>query len=249
MKEKGAFLMTPTPIFVSLIFGFGGFEACYSPRGLGQEVEVTQRNVGASPRKNGKELLRLVETFSGAEGHESDEAWRKLNAYPRQELINTLRQVSGDLPQDDRRRVLVAFVLCCFDYEYKDNRQIIINSLTAEPAYRDFYHDWSADLVNRLINRGDKELLTHLFAATEWADGAFSASLSGYLSTHMKNDPYTFLSTLRSEPELTRQRVYRQIRRDELLSKEDVRKLRTYLSSVNRESDLSQVAKEMLEAL
>lgn len=251
MRAKGPLLIAPMPILVYMAFSFGRFEACYSPRSLSHGVEVAQHNsvAAATPRRDRKEVLKLVKTFSGAEGEESDAAWVKLSAYPRQELIDTLRQTSGDLPPDDHHRVLVAFVLCCFDYEYKDNRQIIINSLTEKPAYRDFYADWPADLINRLINRSDKELLTHLFAATEWADGAFSASLSGYLSTHMKDDPHTFLSALRLEPEPTRQRVYRQIRRDELLSEEDVRKVRTYLSSVNRESDLSQVAKEMLAAL
>jgi hypothetical protein len=53
---------------------------------------------------------------------------------------------------------------------------------------------------------------------------------------------------LGKEPYATRNKVYYLFTHDEMLAKEDLRQIREQLLSLNRESELSQVAHEMLIA-
>jgi hypothetical protein len=214
-------------------------------------VQPTQRANGgqSAPRlTDDKELLRLVEVYAGS-GEDSNGAWDKLNSYPRQDLVNHLLKVRSSLPTDDYHRALIAFVLCNLNYDYENNRKIILDSFTDTAVYKTPFADWAGNLIDRLIERGDHELLPTLFKATGWADGALAASLSGYLTKYLKRDPSMFLSKLAAEPTLTRRGVYQRILNDELLTEEDKAQIKVYLKSIPPGSPMKRVADEMYTAL
>jgi len=140
------------------------------------------------------------------------------------------------------------FCLVQPDYDYETNREIVRSSLSNPPAYEHFYADWPAALINSLIERGDIDLISQLFASANWADGAASIDLSGYFTKDFRKYPRDFLLRLGKEPYAIRNKVYYLFMHDEMLSKEDVRQIREQLLSLNRESELSQIAHEMLIA-
>jgi hypothetical protein len=234
------------PIFLAMLAGF--LICCSSPEHSGQNAEA--KNKGQSPAKEteGEDLIKFVEVYSGS-GADSGEAWSKLNSYPREDLISRLLRISDALPQNDHHRALIAFVLCNLDYHYSDNRKVIVNSFTDAPVYEHPFADWAGSMIDRLIERGDNDLLSNLFHATEWADGALASSLSGYLTKHLKDDPNAFLLRLKLEPKGIRYGVYRQILSDELLTDEDKTRIKVYLESVPSDSPTKRVAKEMSVAL
>ena len=221
---------------------------CYVPASPGQRYEVSQTT--EMPSKNTDlELITEIEKFSGSgDSSVSDEAWKRINSYPRQDVIDRLKRLYTSLPEDDHHRVLIAFVLCNLDEDYQTNKQVVLSSLTPKPYYKHFYGDWAAALLIRLIQRGDKSLLPHIFAAAEWSDGAMSEELSGFFVEEMKNEPEMFLSNLKAMPLRTRHKVYK-LFDESVLSDEDQRNIKEYLISVPKNSATAQIAKEMLKAL
>ena len=225
----------------------GLLSGCQPFRSSTQRAGALQSNSSRTAMEiDDKELMALVVKFSGTDNDEASESWEKLTAYPRQELLEHLLQISHTLREDDHHRVSIAFVLCNLNYEYQANKEILVSALVAAPPYQGLYSDWAAELINRLIERGDKELISNLFTATRWADGAFAASLSGYLTRHFKRDPHNFLLRLKTHPKEIRHSVYELFLSDEMLTTEDIENVKVYLQSVRQEPDLSQVANEML---
>jgi hypothetical protein len=148
---------------------------CRSTGNVSQQRSIDQSTEADS------DLLEVVKQFCGDESKAPD-AWQKLSSYPPPELSQRLFRIFRSLPENDHRRVLIAFVLCNLNYDYETNREIVRSSLSKPPAYEHFYADWPAALINRLIERGDIDLISQLFASANWADGAASTDLSGYFT-------------------------------------------------------------------
>jgi hypothetical protein len=210
-----------------------------------QNVNSQNRSTPKSGELDEAEIIKLVVTFSGDEDEESAEAWKKLSSYPPQQLTGKLVQISRSLPEDDHHRVLIAFVLCNLNYDYQTNREVVASSLSEKSRYQHF-DDWAAGLIYKLFEKGDKELLPLLFIGTKWSDGAFSTSLSGYLTKSFTKDPNFFLLKLREQPKTIRNHVYDLFFRDEMLTEDDRKQIKAQLQAVPKKSDLSQVAQEML---
>ena len=172
-----------------------------------QNVNSQNRSTPKSEELDEAEITKLVVTFSGDEDEESAEAWKKLSSYPPQQLAGKLLQISRSLPEDDRHRVLIAFILCNLNYDYQTNSEIVSSSLSEKSRYKHF-DDWAAALIFRLIEKGDKDLLPLLFASTKWSDGAFSTSLSGYLTKSFTKDPHFFLRKLGEQLKIIRYLTY-----------------------------------------
>jgi len=215
----------------------------------GLEPSARQKEDVTSPMQISDDQLMSLVSRIVAGADERSEAWNALNTTPREELISRLQQIRNAIPEDDHRRVSVAFVLCLLASDYENNKSAIVRDLLKEPHNKNPYNDWEAELVHRLIVRGDSHLLPTLFETTVWADGAMAASLSGYLTYHMRNRPEQFLLELKAQREEIRQDVYERLMQDELLTKEDLASIKRYLESVPKTSPISDVAHEMLTAV
>lgn len=197
-----------------------------------------------------KELLEMVDRFAAYVSETGQDAWRKIDSCPRDDLISSLLRIQNSLTENDIRRINIAFVLCNLNYDYQTNRQVIISALTKIPFYIDpktgvvLPVDAAGELIGRLIRRGDKDLLTVLLKAAQWADGAFAEGLGDTFSFALQSDPEDFLGRLKSEPNKIRQRVYGLL--DLSLSTESRKQVNAYLLSVPRNSPIAQISKEML---
>ena len=110
------------------------------------------------------------------------------------------------------------------------------------------YGDWAVNLVTRLMNLGDRELLGPLFEVSEWSDGAMSEELAGSYSQALVNDPEGFLRLLSSQSEATRSRVMRLLKFNSLTTDENA-KVKSYLQNVSRRSSLRRIAEQTLRAV
>ena len=178
-------------------------------------------------------------------GENGQAAWRKLQTYPRNNLIHALSDMRASLPKDSPMQYSLAFVLCNLDHEYRANVQVIVSALTNVPHNQNYYADIAAGMLSRLIHRGDKDLLRVLFAAVPWSDAALSEGLSDTFAEELRSDSKEFLLKLKDEPKETRSKVYRLIDSGSLTA-EDIRKLRGQLVSLSGRAPLSQVARELL---
>ena len=191
-----------------------------------------------------KTLIEQIRQFARDEGALGKEAWGKLNAFPRQELISSLTSIQKATPEGDPLGVDIAFALCNLDHEYQANRQVIVSAFT-KPNQHAFSEE---RLISRLVRRGDKELLPVLFSAVERSDGALSEGLSDTFADQIRSDPESFLLKLKAEQPRIRQKVY-ELLDETVLSEEDITKAKKYLASVSIDASIAPVAKEMLEAL
>jgi hypothetical protein len=191
-----------------------------------------------------KPLIDQVRKFARDEGAGGKEAWKELNAHPRQELIGSLTSIQKATPEGDTLGVDIAFVLCHLDHEYQANRQLIVSAFTKSNR-----HALDEErLLSRLVGRGDKELLPVLFSAVEWSDGALSEGLSDTFAEQIRSDPEKFLLKLKAERPEIRQKVYGLL--DEtVMSEEEMKKVKEYLASVPKDAAIAPVATEMLKAL
>lgn len=194
------------------------------------------------------QLMSIVKQIAAGADEESD-SWKALNATSHEELVARLQRIQRAMPAENRERVSLAFVLCLLSYEYENNKDIILLDFSKEPHQKNSNADWEAELIHRLIVRGDTRLLPVLFEAAMWADGALAASLSGYLTYHLQKRPEQFLVELRPKSYAIRRGVYGRISSDELLQQKDLYSIMRYLESVPRNSALFGVAQEMLVSL
>lgn len=212
-------------------------------------AEPARSDRAESPARNADgSLLAAVEEFAASGGARTDRAWRKISSYSRDDLVGRLNRISGALPEHDRRRVLIAFLLCNIDQDYPLNKKIVVSSLEPKSGYRQFYGDWATGLTIRLVQRGDRSLLPHLFAAAEWSDGAMSEELSGFFIEEIRTEPAAFLSELKDATPQVRQQVYRVMSAD-IFSAEDRKELDRALTSAAGNTATAPVAREMLRAL
>lgn len=191
-----------------------------------------------------KDLLMQVRLFSEDIGEIGRRAWRKLENYPRHELIKELSRIQGST-SDESVRADIAFVFCNLGHEYPKNRAILIfafkHSLEEGRGPAEDYEG----LIDRLIRKGDRSLLRNLFAAAPRSDGALSEGLAGTFADQMERSPEQFLAALKSEPRAVRREVY------ELLSyaMSDNDKIMEVLRAVPRDSPIAGMAEEMAQEL
>jgi hypothetical protein len=213
------------------------------PSSQSSEVNAVSRQ---SP--SDEDILKEVETFASSDATASAKAWKILDSYRQQNLVNNLIRLYASTSSDDYHRVLIAFTFCKLNYEYATNRGIVLSALTKQSPFKRFYGDWAASLVHRLLLGGDKEVLANLFTAAEWSDGAMSEELSGAYSDAIRNDPQTFLRSLASQSENTRRQVYALLT-DNSLTKDESERVKTFLKSVPPASELHRTAQEAIKAL
>ena len=195
-----------------------------------------------------KDLMEEIERFAGSQDKARREVWSRLESYPRKELIDSLARIQRTIPTDDHRSLEIAFLLCNLNYEYQTNRRIVMSALTKK-RNKDIPPDFAAELIIRLIQRGDKDLLSGLFVTADWADGAMADDLSGIFIEEMRTGSEAFLSKLKAEPLTIRSRIYRLIFNETTITTEDIRTIKTYLLNVTADSEVYPVAKEMLKVL
>lgn len=195
-----------------------------------------------------KQLLEEIIQFASSDESVSGPAWRVLKSHDRSKLIEDLTRIRDAAAPDDGNRVLIAFTLCALRHEYAANRKIVVSALSRKSSFKNVYGDWAVNLVTRLMNLGDRELLGPLFEVSEWSDGAMSEELAGSYSQALVNDPEGFLRLLSSQSEATRSRVMRLLKFNSLTTDENA-KVKSYLQNVSRRSSLRRIAEQTLRAV
>ena len=192
------------------------------------------------------DLVDQIEAFSTDVGELGEAALKQLQAYPRPELIerlSRLRDTSSQDEQDEFIQIDIAFVLCNLDQDYQANRDIIVSAFNQSPDTADLYESQ----IDRLIQRGDKELLQVLFAVVPESDGDLSESLADTFAEQMKTSTEAFLKQLGTQPRTTRSKVSDLI--NSATSGQDKLDIEASLKSFPKSSPLAGLAKEMLSDL
>jgi hypothetical protein len=177
------------------------FIGCHS----NQQKNINISSQEISSQKFDKDVLEQIYEFSTDEGESGQEARNQLFSYPREDLLASLQRLQNQKPEDEVLRVYIAFVLCNFNYEYNTNRQIISTAFNTSFDYADRFEG----ILARLIDRGDEDLLPVLFAVVSKADGSLAEGLGSTFGTQMKKNPEQFLSKLKSQPQVVKQKVYK----------------------------------------
>ena len=189
------------------------------------------------------DLRRYVQEFANDEGPIGNDAWNKLNSQPKQQLIDTLLGIRRETPPEDPLFIDASFVLCNLDYEYEANKDVIVLAFrrTGKEALGE------ERMIDRLIRRGDVKLLSVLFSAVKYSDGALSEGLSDTFATQLREHPVEFLRQLSIQPASERLQVYEIM--GAALSSNDLCKVDEALRSYPKSSEIKSVAQEMLAAL
>jgi hypothetical protein len=111
------------------------------------------------------------------------------------------------------------------------------------------YSDWADGLIYRLYEKGDKELISNLFTNSKWADGAGATGLSGYLTKSFAKDPRFFLLKLKEQPKEVKHEVYNLFFRDEMLTEEEIKRIKAQLQGIPRKSEEYEIAQEMYDSI
>jgi hypothetical protein len=224
------------------VHGVGGL--AYAISREQNELEA-QYSMPQTKKMPDAELMALVKTFSEDVGPDGEAAWQKLQAYPRNELINHVIARRDTLPSDDHTRYQFAFLLCNLGYKYHFNVKQIESALVSQSGRPSNDADTAAIMLGRLLRRGHKELLNVLFSAAPSSDGSLSEALSDVLFDQLRNNTSNFLIELRDEPRAIRFRVY-QLVNDGPVSRKDLQHLKAKLQLLSRSSGIAEVAKEAL---
>jgi hypothetical protein len=221
-----------------------GASACVTREKPNRQAINAQKNMPSqSTTISDSELTALIKTFSEDMGPEGQAAWRKLQSYPREDLIKSVLALRASLGKDDPRRYSIAFVLCNFDYEYSANVKQVVSALTSNGAH--YYADSAATMLGRLVHRGDKDLLKVLFDAAPASDASLAEALSDAFSDELRSNPNEFLTQLKAEPKPIRLKVYKLIESGSLTAK-DIESLRVRFQSLSPSAPTSRVARELL---
>lgn len=192
---------------------------------------------------NDADLLEQIDDFARDGGELGQAAWRKLEAYPRQELVDHLSTMRDFSSQDEFVKPNIAFVLCNLDHDYQINREIIVSAFNKSLDGADRYEA----LLDHLIRRGDKELLQVLFAVVPRSDGGLSEGLAGTFADQMENSTEAFLTQLATQPKAIRRKASEYV--DFATSDQDKININAFLRSIPKSSPLASLAKEMLSDL
>ncbi len=185
------------------------------------------------------ELVDKVEIIANDVGDQGEGAWKRLEAYPRQELIHRLMLIRDDPSQDDFIKTNIAFLLCHLDQDYQENREIIVAAFNQSPDTAELYEAQ----LDRLIKRGDKGLLQVLFAIVPESDGALSEGLGDTFASEITTDTEEFLSQLRTQPRTLRLQVSEFI--SESSSDQEKNEIMALLRAIPEMSQLAGLAKEI----
>jgi len=207
-----------------------------------------------TPMPNGSEdelqrVLTLARDFATSDAEKSEAAWQSLNSYSRSDLVKKLVQIQAGSATDEPDRLAIAFLLCHLNVDYETNKKLIVAAFEREPHPGNPYADWEAGLLARLLQDGDNKLLTTLFSAASWSDGALSTDLSGIYLASWRSDPKAFLVGLKLVSLTVKRQVYFLLFNDELITAEDTTNMRAYLQSASHDPTVGLSAKEMLEAM
>jgi hypothetical protein len=185
------------------------------------------------------ELAQQIEVFSTDLGDLGAAAWSQLQSYPRAELIDRLTQMRDNSSPDDIVRPNIAFVFCNLDQDYGPNRDAIVAAFNQSPDTADLYEV----LLDRLIQRGDKDLLQVLFEMATRSDGALSEGLAATFSEQTKTNTEAFLVQLSKQPRSIRSQIGEFV--NSATSDEDKGSIKTFLKSIPATSPLFNLAKEL----
>jgi|GEM_PF-3541796 len=223
-------------ILCSVIILFGACRSTSNPP-ANQQSGAANKTLSAISESD---LLDLIDIYSTDIGEQGDAAWKQLQAYPRQELIDRL-SLTRDAPTDDEfARTNIAFVFCNLDHDYQVNRDILVAAFNQSPDTADLYEGQ----LDRLIQRGDKGLLQVLFAIVPESDGGLSEGLGEAFAEQIKNSTEAFLTQLGTQPRTTRVQVSGLI--GSSASDQDKVAIVTSLKLIPSSSPLAALAKEML---
>jgi hypothetical protein len=217
-----------------------------------QQSSTSARKVSPSPSPNGMNQSReaisdvptLMKTFTEDVGPNGDDAWRKLQAYPRDKLIDSLLSLQKSVPEDDCRHYSIVFTLVSLNYHYEDNIKVLAHSLTPKPNE---CADDVARMLARLIRAGDKNLLTVLFSSAPASDAALGEALEDIFAQEVRAEPKEFLTQLGKQPKDTRLKVYKMTANGGL-TEGDVNELRKQLTALSHDPAVSRLATEMLSS-
>lgn len=218
--------------------------ACRSDTSVMENQQGTVANNNAAASAIGEvDLVDQVEIFATDIGELGDAAWKELEAYPRQDLIDKLSHIRDSPNQDESVKANVAFVLCNLHQDYKINREIIVSIFNQSLDGA----DQCEGLLGRLISRGDKELLQVLFAVVPKSDGSLSEGLADTFADQMRTSTDAFLKQLERQPRTIRRTVSDLI--DFATSDQDKVDIKTALTSLAKNSPMAILAEEMLSDL
>jgi len=212
---------------------------------VGCRSDSSSNNQGGKPvaralsATSDQELQELVETFSTDVGESGEGAWKQLQGYPRQQLIDRLSRIRDDANQDDFVKTNIAFLMCNLDSDYESNREIIVSAFNQSPDTAELYEAQ----IDRLIRRGDKGLLQVLFVIAPQSDGALSDGLAETFAYQIKTDTEGFLAQLRTQPRSTRSQISDFV--NSAISEEDKSAVRSSLRSIPEGSQLANLAREI----
>ncbi|HSF23080.1 MAG TPA: hypothetical protein VLE20_02555 [Blastocatellia bacterium] len=150
-------------------------------------------------------------------------------------------------PQDPRFEIESAFVLCSIGHDYENNKNRITAALRESRDDPRFDSVAAERMITRLIRRGDASLLSELFNAASWSDGALSEALSDTFGEQLVRNPKDFLLSLNVAGS-ARQNVLKLIGGSSL-SQNEMNELKAYLTSAGVPFSLRPVAKELLANL
>lgn len=215
------------------------FVGCKSDKGA-------QTNQPAAATKGKKlsavsdaELAEQIEVFSTDVGESGATAWSQLQSYPHEDLVNRLTQLRDNASPDDFVRTNIAFVFCNLDQDYATNRDAIVAAFNQSPDTADLYEV----LLDRLIQRGDKDLLQVLFEMATRSDGALSDGLATTFAEQTKSSTEAFLVQLAKQPRSVRSQIGEFV--NSATSEGDKNSIKTFLKSVPSTSPLFNLAKEL----
>jgi hypothetical protein len=188
-----------------------------------------------------QKVLEQVRTFAADEGRIGHEAWISLTSYSRDKLLSALQRLFQSRQVEEIDKCFVAFTLCNLEIAYRENLEFIVANFNNSLSYAGSLER----IISRLIDKGESDLLVQLFEVSVKADGDLSEGLADTFSKQIQTEPERFLGLLKDQPIQIRQRVYQFV----VLGTSDEERIRSYLTSVPKESHLWKVAHEMLVAM
>jgi len=227
----------------------GGLSACsYAERRRKEPVLGTNQTKESTDLRDLGELKRQIEVFASYGGQQGDAARKALEAYPSEKLVADIEVLCTQAGEDEIFKTELAFVLCFFGHDYETNKNKITEALRASRNDHRFGSIEAESMIAELIRRGDLGLLSELFNAVGWSDGALSEGLADTFVEVLVNNPNGFLLALSGVSPGTRRSVYR-LTDQSSFPPDDLIKVRKSLSSASVPASLRTIARELLASL
>jgi len=245
-NRKNGFVVWTAYTCILLI---GGLSACSHAERRGKEPVLRTTQTKESPDLSDLgELKRQIKVFASYGGQQGDAARKGLEAYPSEKLIADIEVLRAQAGDDEHFKMESAFALCFFGHDCENNKRKIAEALRASHMDHRFDSVLAERMITRLIRRGDSGLLSELFNAVAWSDGALSEGLVDTFVEVLVNNPNGFLLALSGASPETRRSVYG-LTDGSSLPPDDLIKVRKSLSSAGVPSSLRPIARELLASL